>query len=94
MPKTEPKPKLIRPTVHLNGTGANTLLEDYDNAREEVRNALTAIRKIEFNARDYYPQEDGAWDAAVAQMRDRIRALEAISDEFLEIMMHIQDSGK
>ncbi len=84
--KPDGKPAVISPTVHLNGTGKNSLAEDYDNAREAVRKAMEQIQQIEFNARDYYVQGDGAWEQACAEMKERLLSLQRVSDELLAIM--------
>jgi hypothetical protein len=58
------------PVIHLNGTSPKDLLEGYRNACAAVRDAMDAIAKIEFNARDYYPVE-GSWEKARAEMTTR-----------------------
>lgn len=75
---------LTFPTVHLNGTGRKMLAEGYYNAYVTVQNAIRAFNEIEFNARDYYVQPEGAWpkarterDCAAAhllQVRDYLEA--------------------
>lgn len=52
------------PVVHLNGTGRRTLIEDYENASSAVLSAIDSVANIEFNARDYYVAEPGAWEVA------------------------------
>ena len=52
------------PTIHLNGTGRKMLTEGYQSAYVAVQAAIRAFNEIEFNARDYYVQSDGAWSAA------------------------------
>ena len=52
---------LTVPSVHLNGTGRKTLQEDYFRAYRALDEAIEAFYKIEFNARDYYVQDDGAF---------------------------------
>lgn len=55
---------LTLPTVHLNGTGRKMLAEGYQRAYVAVQDAIRAFNEIEFNARDYYVQSDGAWPQA------------------------------
>ena len=78
------------PTIHTNGTGSQTLLDGYVSAFLAVRGAIDDIRRIEFNARDYYPQGDQAWPAARNEMQERIRKLDAVADELEAIADHIQ----
>ena len=55
---------LTLPSVHLNGTGRKTLAEGYFEAWNRLNEAIAAFNKIEFNARDYYVQPEGAWPKA------------------------------
>lgn len=84
---------MILPTIHLNGTGAKMLFADYRAAMDAIQDAQEAIRKIEFNARDYYPQGNEAWSAASQEMQDRRLALQRVHDDFLAICLHIQDEA-
>jgi hypothetical protein len=72
------------PTIHLNGTGRKMLTEGYQNAYVAVQAAIRAFNEIEFNARDYYVQPEGAWpaarterDCAAAHLRHALVYLEA-----------------
>lgn len=55
------------PSIHLNGTGRKMLTEGYQNAYLAVQGAIRAFNEIEFNARDYYVQSDGAWSTAITE---------------------------
>lgn len=77
-------PDLTLPSIHLNGTGRKTLAEGYQRAYVAVQDAITAFNEIEFNARDYYVQSDGAWpkarterDCAAAHLHQAHAYLEA-----------------
>lgn len=83
--------QLTLPTLHLNGTGYRMLMEGYSDARQAVLKTVEAVSKIEFNARDYYPQGDEAWRKASDEMKARYAALQGVADEFLAIMESIQD---
>jgi FAD/FMN-containing dehydrogenase len=69
------------PTVHLNGTGRETLHNDYSRAQDTVEAAIQAVAEIEFNARDYYVQTDpDAYNKARAkrtEMLDKLREVDA-----------------
>lgn len=62
----------VLPTVHLNGTGRETLAHGYHEAYRALIKFKEAFASIEFNARDYYVQGPGSWDRAVEQ-RDEQR---------------------
>ena len=73
------------PTLHSNGTGKKMLADGYDRAHEKLDDFVDAWRAIEFNARDYYPQGNTAWEAALeereaisAKIRDVHKYIEAI----------------
>jgi hypothetical protein len=52
------------PTIHSNGTSLRMLLDDYQAAHRALQDFIESYGKIEFNARDYYPQGPYAWDEA------------------------------
>jgi hypothetical protein len=79
------------PTLHLNGTGAKMLLEGYNRARRAIFDAHEALRAVEFNARDYYPQGPEAWPAARDEMGARFQALDGIRRDLEAIELSIMD---
>lgn len=79
------------PTIHMNGTSKRMLLEGYDDAQFAIKNAQEVISKIEFNARDYYPQGPGAWTQAVKERTEILRKLEEARDYLLKHIEHIYD---
>ena len=79
------------PTIHLNGTSARELTEGYSNARIAMENAITAIAKIEFNARDYYVR-DGAWVSARLEREEMFNDLRRIKDVIMKHEWHCSDS--
>ena len=52
------------PTIHINGTARQTLLDHYNDAYRALLTAHAAFAEIEFNARDYYPQGPDAYPRA------------------------------
>lgn len=79
------------PTVHLNGTSAETLIEGYCAARTAVMAAQDALAQVEFNARDYYVKGPEAYPAARKEHTERLQTLGRIADELLQIAMNVQD---
>ena len=86
-------PKIKTPTVHLNGTAAKTLFYSYLDAKNAVDLALKRITEVEFHGRDYYPQEQGAFETARVQHQKRLDALRTVSEELLLIAQSIQDQA-
>ena len=58
---------MIKPTIHLNGTSAQSLANQYGHARQKVREALEALQHIETHGRDYYVQGPDAYHIAAKQ---------------------------
>ncbi len=84
---------MILPTIHSNGTGAEDLAKGFIEAYRAVEAARDALRKMEFNARDYYVQGPEAWPQAVAEMRARHEALDKMSTEMMSAAVHCQDAA-
>lgn len=81
---------IIHPTVHLNGTHRDDLLEEYSDAVDAIQSALDALPNP--NGRDYYPQGPSAIDAAIDQygrwelkLKEVKRELEAIRNQIAGI---------
>lgn len=68
------------PTIHLNGTGADTLQREYRDAHRAIEAALDALAAATCNARDFYPQGPGAWERARAERDEVMRYLRQASD--------------
>ena len=49
---------LIFPTIHLNGTSAESLQEDLRKAHRALYDAREAMRQCAPNGRDYYVQKE------------------------------------
>ena len=81
------------PTIHLNGTSAQELTEGYSNARLAMERAITALAKVEFNARDYYVRQ-GAWSAAQLEREEMFNDLRRITNELMKHEWHCADSIK
>jgi hypothetical protein len=82
------------PTVHLNGTSAKDLWAGYEAAYEAVRAAQEAIRKIEFNARDYYVQDADAFTKARDHRNEQRQALAQVEEYLLQHLLSLQSQEK
>lgn len=80
---------LVAPTIHLNGTDAMSLYNDYDAAAQAVREALRKLTQAAPNARDYYPQGDRAFQAAVVEHEKRWEKLESVAKDLAILMHHV-----
>lgn len=81
---------LTLPTVHLNGTSRQMLLDGYTEAYRKLIEFRDVFNKIEFNARDYYVQSDTAF----AQARDQRDAeRQRIADLMTYLESHLLHLG-
>jgi hypothetical protein len=76
------------PTVHLNGTSREALLEGYIDCVNAVRHAIEVVQRNRPNARDYYMHE-GAFDAAATEHDCRLKKMEDVLAELREIGEHV-----
>lgn len=82
------------PTIHLNGTGAKTLREEYRAVRKAVDSAAGALSHATCNARDFYPQEPGAWQRARDERAEMFRLLQLVSEYAEQWEAHAADNGQ
>lgn len=82
------------PTIHLNGTSAGELYQQWDRVADTLRGAIEAMAAATPNGRDYYPQGDGVAGQAIAEHEDRIRILHSLRVQALEMCEHITVKGR
>jgi hypothetical protein len=85
---------ITAPTVHLNGTGYKDLWSGYEAAYEAVRAAQDALRKIEFNARDYYVQGNEAYSKARDHRTEQFIKLVDIEEYLLQHLLSLQEQER
>lgn len=83
---------MIKPTIHINGTSAQNLLDGYCDAAAAVRAALEKVAENGPNARDYYVQLPGAYSEAQREHEKRLADLRRIAVELSEIAEHVAES--
>ena len=84
--------KLTIPTLHLNGSGWNNLSPQYREALEAIRTAKEKIPRP--HGRDYYVQENGAFERARAQFEGQMAKLDEVEEELTGILMDIVEQRK
>lgn len=77
------------PTIHLNGTSKERLVDALCDASNALNEAYEALKQTAPNGRDYYPQGNDALAAATSEHMDRLRRLDAIKDEVDQLAMAI-----
>ena len=83
---------MIFPTVHMNGTSKEALIEGFLDARGAVMGAIRALRNAHPNGRDYYLQGPDAIRTAEREHSARIDALDAVANDLMLLAEHCQDS--
>jgi hypothetical protein len=83
----------MTPTVHLNGTGRETLLKEVVDAAHAVDAAWTALAAMTVHARDYYLQGPNALRQAEREHRERLEAIRAVYDDLLALWARIDQEG-
>jgi hypothetical protein len=86
-PETE---ALAMPTIHLNGSSAEYLLEAYNAAALALIKASDLLSATNPNARDYYLDASGKdFERAQQQHVSRLRRVVAVSNEIQQIAAHV-----
>lgn len=85
---------MMLPTIHLNGSGAKSLIEQNRAAWNALRQAVEALDSAAPNGRDYYPQGDYAIGEAMREHTERVKPLLKAMRDLEAIAEHIYDSGK
>lgn len=81
---------MMLPTVHLNGTSKDRLIEDNRAVMGHLSRVLSAMHDASPNARDYYPQGPGAFTKAMEEHSERIKRVIALRSEMMEILAHLE----
>jgi hypothetical protein len=68
------------PTIHLNGTGADSLFAEYRAVRKAVNAARELLVAATCNQRDFYPQGPDAWQQACNERAEALRMLQRVSE--------------
>jgi len=80
------------PTIHLNGTSGEALLDQATSAAQALREALEAMGRAAPNARDYYVQGPEAFPLADDAHDARCAAVRALIAEYEELAEALADA--
>ncbi len=83
--------RLAVPTIHLNGTDAQRLIDAIDAADAALQAAQRALAECTPNGRDYYVQSAGAFAQAIAEHDKRVAGIRQIREELQTIAEGIID---
>ena len=73
------------PSVHMNGTGRDELLQQLVDAITATEAAIAALNQAMPNGRDYYVQSPTAIDVATREWRDRVIKVAEVHSELTKI---------
>lgn len=76
------------PTIHLNGTGAKSLLHEYKAALKAIYAARQALVDATLNMRDFYPQGDAAYIDARAERTEALNNLRKVEEYLTDWAVH------
>ncbi len=79
------------PTIHLNGSGADNLYQEYKAAWNSVRATREALVHATCNARDFYPQGDSAFSKAREERSEAFLHLQQVEEYLASWLMHLSD---
>ena len=79
------------PTIHLNGTRRKGLCDAVMAARAAVMAAINALGATYPRGLDYYTQELGAINTAMAEHESRLNRLNSVMGELNDLATAIQD---
>lgn len=76
---------MTKPTIHMNGTSLDRLMEYNQRAINALQEALETMAQTGPNGRDYYPQGPEAMQAAQAEHYARMLKVQEVMRELNEI---------
>jgi hypothetical protein len=85
---------LTTPTIHLNGSSAFNLAEEYRAAYSAVGDAIRAVQSTAPNGRDYYVQGPDALGKANAEHLARLQRLSDVQKELEDLGVYCLNGGK
>lgn len=82
------------PTIHLNGTSADSLISALSDAYDALNTAYDALRQCAPNGRDYYPQGPHAINVATAEHFGRLRRIQDTQAELVRLIEGIEEQTR
>jgi hypothetical protein len=80
---------MMKPTIHLNGSDAQTLEDNFTAAAKAVDNARSELLLTCPHGRDYYVQGEGAAKVAMAEFETRQKRLNSVYLELVELANYV-----
>jgi hypothetical protein len=84
-------PEYPLPTVHMNGTGKQSLLSDYEKVADRLDELLEAFQSMHFHPRDYYVGGDEAFRKAMNERSTHAIALNQFHAYIMAHLVHLNN---
>lgn len=85
------KTTLTFPTIHLNGTSAESLKQQVYDVLAAINQLKVALANASPNARDYYVQNDNAFPKACSEHVARSKKLDELCNEYVAILENLSE---
>lgn len=85
---------MMIPTVHLNGTSKEALVEQLCNVSNALEAVFQALRQATPNGRDYYPQGNTALEEALKEHFVRQNKVDALKKEIDALAEAVDQGGQ
>jgi hypothetical protein len=79
------------PTIHLNGTGKDTLTTEYYIAYKAIKESINTLLDATLNGRDFYPQGSDAFYQAREERQDALSKLHQVKAYIEEMIAGIAE---
>lgn len=86
------KPSMVIPTVHLNGTSKDALMDQAMAAIDASQKLLAALADMTPHGRDYYVHVD-SYEGARLQHEHRVKRVHDVLEELQEVAAGIDRQG-
>jgi hypothetical protein len=80
------------PTIHLNGTSAESLRDQYETALRATMRAVECLSDAAPNGRDYYTQGPDVGTRAAKEHAERLEKLLAVQRDLQALFEHTQEA--
>jgi len=84
---------MIRPTLNINGSSADDLIQPRRDAMDNLTDAIEALKQAAPNGRDYPGQYDRCINDRETHF-ERLAALHTLREELLDEALYIQQQEK
>lgn len=82
---------MIKPTIHINGSDKKEMVALNLNAVDKIWEAISECERCYPNARDYYPQGNGAYPQAKKEFEEQLAKLTEVRQYFYSMVEYLED---